>query len=152
MIVLDADGLLIDMRYGRDPRFAINRQVLDHLRQAKSVVGITCQTLLEILGVSTFNLRTQDLLDLADEIPINYGLAIAPDSALDPPYAGVTVREVRDRIAAKMSLGDALTVLQVNRFVPGASCFLTWNAKHIQGQLAIPVLTPEEWWQRPKIF
>jgi hypothetical protein len=56
MIVLDADVLLVDMRYGRDARFSLNRQVLNQIRDSASPLGITSHTFLEILGVSSFNL------------------------------------------------------------------------------------------------
>jgi len=147
MIVLDADVLLFDIRYGRDPRFAVNKQVLDYFRQSQIPLGITCQTLLEILGVCTFNLRRSDLSDLADQIPVIYRLAILPDPSGDPSYVGASYREVRDQIANRLSLGDSVTVLQLRKYIPQAVCFLTWNARHFQGQLAIPALTPEEWWR-----
>ena len=49
------------------------------------------------------------------------------------------------QIAKKMSLGDAIQVAQIVKYAPGASCLVTWNAKHFLGKLAIPVLTPAEW-------
>jgi len=48
----------------------------------------------------------------------------------------------------RMALGDAVNAVQIGQFVAHAECLLTWNAKHYQGKLAIPALTPEEWWQQ----
>jgi hypothetical protein len=80
MIVLDADVLLIDLRYTRDARFAPNRQALDRLAQQQSAaVGITCHTFLEVLGVCTFNLSPASLRSLAAQIPGRYRLTILPD-------------------------------------------------------------------------
>jgi hypothetical protein len=146
MIALDSDVLLVDMRYGRDQRFPVNRQVLDHLRSAGLPRGITCHTLLEVLGVSCFNLAPRDLLDLAIQVPANYGLTVLPDPAIDPGYAGLNFQDIRDQIATRLSLGDALTVLQLEKFIPQAVCFLSWNARHFHGRLKIPVMTPEQWW------
>jgi len=148
MIVLDADVLLVDMRYDRDSRFLLNRQVLDQLRASPLPLAIVSHTLLEILGVSSFNLSRQGLLDLADRIPANYALDVFPALEMDPGYAGLKMTEIRDRIAMKLSVGDAVTVLQIERFVPQPTLFLSWNARHFRGKLAIPVLTPEEWWQQ----
>ena len=42
-------------------------------------------------------------------------------------------------------LGDALQALYIDHLVPHTTCLLSWNARHFQQKLAIPVLTPEEW-------
>lgn len=148
MIVLDADVLLVDMRYDRDSRFLLNRQVLNQLRASPVPLAITSHTLLEILGVSSFNLSRQGLLELADQIPVHYALDVFPSLEIDPAYACLKVTEIRDRIAIKLSVGDAVTGLQIERFVPQATLFLSWNARHFRSKLAIPVLTPDEWWQQ----
>jgi len=148
MIVLDADVLVVDLRYGRDARFAANRKALDQLQQAQSPLAITCHTLLEILGILAFNYSTRDLLDLAIHLPIHYRISVVPDPANNPSYAGLTFEDVRDAIVRQLAIGDAVTFLQVERFIPQATCFLTWNARHFVGKLPISVLTPEEWLQQ----
>jgi len=148
MIVLIADVLLLDMKYTRDARFVTNRQVLDHLRIQSTPVSITCHTLLEILGVACFNSSAKALRDLADEIPVDYGLIVLPAPAFDLIYAGLDYQAVRDRIATRLSIGDAVTALQIEPFIPTATTLLTWNARHFRGKLSIPVLTPEEGWQQ----
>ena len=55
MIVLDADVLLIDIRYPQDNRFARNRQFLDRLKSESRLAVITSGTLLEVVGVLSFN-------------------------------------------------------------------------------------------------
>jgi hypothetical protein len=148
MIVLDSDVLVMDLRYSRDARFALNRQALDKLVQSQLPLGITCHTLLEVLGVLTFNLATSDLLDLVIQLPIRYRLSVIPEPNLNPAYAGLSCDDVRGAIARRLAIGDAVTFLQVERFIPQAVCLLTWNARHFVGKLAIPVLTPEEWLQK----
>jgi hypothetical protein len=88
------------------------------------------------------------LFDLADEIPVNYALDVFPVLELDREYAGLQVLEIRDRIAKKLSVGDAITALQIEKFIPQATTFLSWNARHFRGKVSISVLTPEEWWQQ----
>ncbi len=31
------------------------------------------------------------------------------------------------------------------QFAADAVCLLTWNARHFQGKVVVPVLTPEDW-------
>ena len=45
----------------------------------------------------------------------------------------------------KMSLDDSVQAVQIRRYAPFAECLLTWNAKHFQGKIAVPVMTPVEW-------
>jgi hypothetical protein len=84
---------------------------------------------------------------LADQLPRRYGLQVLPDVQLVPEYAGCTVADVLAAIANRMALGDAINAVQIAKFVAAASSLLTWNAKHYQGKLAIPALTPAEWLQ-----
>jgi hypothetical protein len=48
----------------------------------------------------------------------------------------------------KMAAGDAVIAAQVAKYAAGATAFLTWNLKHFRGNLAVPVLTPDEWLQQ----
>lgn len=47
-----------------------------------------------------------------------------------------------------MSLGDAVQAVQIAKYASLADCLLTWNAKHFQGKLVLPVHTPVEWLQQ----
>jgi hypothetical protein len=55
VIVLDTDVLMIDLRYVRDARYAVNRQFLDHARLQQIPLAVTSHTLLEIVGKYSFN-------------------------------------------------------------------------------------------------
>ena len=55
MILLDADVLLLDIRYPGDARFAPNRTALDRFRNEGWRVGVTVQALLEVVGILSFN-------------------------------------------------------------------------------------------------
>jgi hypothetical protein len=64
VILLDADILLIDVRYPNDARFLVNRQFLDHIRAGSVAVGITSQALLEVVGILSFNLSAARVVQL----------------------------------------------------------------------------------------
>ena len=145
MILLDADVLLLDIRYPGDARFATNRAALDRLRNEGWRVGVTVQALLEVVGILSFNVSPSKLQVLWRQLPIQYGLDVCPDPESHPNYAGGTVPELLAQMTKRMALGDAVQALQIERFAPSADRLITWNARHFHGKLAIPVMTPEEW-------
>lgn len=148
MILLDADVLLIDLRYQNDARFPANRQVLDQINQGNVAAGITSQALLEVIGILSFNLSSASVAQLPVQLPIQYRLVVFPDLQHHPEYAGCAVDEVVRQILTQMSLGDAVQAIQITRFAPTDAELLTWNAGHFVGKISIPVLTPEDWLNR----
>jgi hypothetical protein len=145
VIILDTDILIIDLQFPRGARFARNRQFLDHAAAAVLPLAITCQTLLEVVGKYSFNIRQTDIPKLAALIPAQYGLAVVPDPAQFPEYANCAVADLLSQMRHRMALGDAVNCVQIAKFAPGAQCLLTWNARHYQGKLTVMSLTPEEW-------
>jgi hypothetical protein len=147
VIVLDTDILILDLRFPRDPRHFGNRRFLEHGKKHLSL-GMTCHSMLEVIGKLSFSVTPADIPKLAVQIPIQYGLKVAPDLDAGVDYASCSVGEVLMAIQKRMSLGDAVHAVQIEKFCPAAACLITWNAKHYQGKLNIPALTPEEWWQQ----
>lgn len=145
MILLDADILLVDIRYKRDARFTTNSQLLSRLRSDTIPIGITLQALLELAGILSFNIPASDVPQLPHYLHFQYGLTILPDPSRHSNYAGCTVLELVAQIATKMGLGDAVQAVQIARYAANAECLLSWNAKHFVGKLVIPVFTPAEW-------
>lgn len=145
MILLDADVLLIDIRYPNDARFPVNRELLDRIRSQGRSVGITTQALLEIVGVLSFNVSSSKIELLPDLLCVQYGLIPIPDPEHHPNFAGCSFREAVSQISRKMSLGDAVQAVQIERFTAAGACLLSWNAKHFNGKLAAHVQTPSEW-------
>ena len=148
MIVLDADLLVIDLRYPSDARYAMNRQVLDALHLGNERVAITCHTLLEVVGVVSFSASASVVATLPMKIPAWYAVEVLPDPQVNPVYADCGVADLINRMTHRCSLGDGVTMEQIERFIPHASFLLSWNARHFQGRLAVPAITPEEWWQK----
>jgi hypothetical protein len=148
MILLDSDVLLIDLRYPNDAKFAVNRQTLDRIRDRQLACGITIQTLLETVGILSFNLSSARLPRLPNLLRVQYRLSVVPDPQQHPGYAGCTIDELVQQMSQRMALGDAVQAVQVRRHAPTADCLLSWNSKHFVGKLPIPTYTPEEWLQR----
>src|SRR5581483_6959632 len=99
MILLDSDVLLIDVRYQRDPRYALNRQALQRLAAASTPRGITTQALLETVGILSFNLASASTPKLMNLLPLQYGLSVLPDPQQMTDYAGCTVNELLTEIS-----------------------------------------------------
>jgi hypothetical protein len=148
MIVLDSDLLVIDLRYPADARYLVNGKVLDALHLSTEELAITCQTLLEVIGVVSFNSTSSWTSNLPERIPIWYAVTVIPDPKTHPVHANCAVQSLIDIMAQRCALEDAVVLEQIKQFAPHCKLFLTWNARHFRGKLSIPVQTPEEWWQR----
>jgi hypothetical protein len=144
-MILDTDVILVDYRYPRDPRFQRTRQALDLLHQGGHPLGITTQALLEVVGVLSFNVATALIDKLPAAIQTQYRLTLLPNPAAVPGYSGCSFDEIIDQMKMKMSLGDAVQALLIQKFAPPGATLITWNAKHFHGKLAVPVLTPDDW-------
>jgi hypothetical protein len=148
VILLDADVILIDRKYVTDPRRGVNSTVLARLMTERQAIGMVAHAVLEVVGVMSHGTTEGDVPLIPDALRTVYGIAIVPDLGSMPDYAGCTHRELLLQMSTKMSLGDAVQAVQINKFLPSAEALLTWNAKHFRGKLAVPVLTPEEWLQQ----
>jgi hypothetical protein len=148
MIVLDSDVFVIDLRYPADSRYLVNRRVLESLQLSTERLAVTCQTLLEVIGIVSFNSPAAWTGSLPAKLPIWYSVEVRPDLATHPDYASCSVAALIAIMAQRCSLGDAIVLEQMRLFVPEASLFLSWNARHFRSKLSIPAQTPEEWWQQ----
>lgn len=148
MILLDADVVLIDRKFTTDVRYTTNRAALDRLRTNGHALAMVAHAVLEVVGAMSFGTPAADVPLIPDAIRTLYGIAILPDLVTEPEYARCTFDEVLSQMCLKMSLGDAVQAVQIAKFVPHASALLTWNAKHFQGKMTVPVLTPDEWLQQ----
>jgi hypothetical protein len=145
MILVDADILLLDIRYPRDVRFGMNERLLKTLQERGLEHGITLYALLEVIGVLSFNLSTDQIRQLYTLLPGRYGLQVAPALGMSQETPTFTLAAILAQVEKRMALGDALQALYIQHFAPQASCLLSWNARHFQQKLSIPTLTPEEW-------
>lgn len=148
MIVVDADVLCLTRRNARDPRQPTNQQFLAQAAARGLRRGVTTQGLLEAVGKFSYGTPAADVPQLPGLICAIHGLEVIPDLAVVPGYAGCTVAEVVARMVRKLSAGDAVMAVQIDRYAPVGSTLVTWNAKHFRGKLSVPVMTPEEWLQQ----
>jgi hypothetical protein len=145
MILLDADILLLDIRYPRDVRFSTNERLLKTLQERGLERGITLYALLEVIGVLSFNLPIEQIHKLYSLLPERYGLHVMPALNLSQDAPTFPLTAILAQLEQKMALGDAFQALYIQRCAPQAMCLLSWNARHFQQKLSVPALTPEEW-------
>lgn len=81
MILVDSDILVLDLRYQADPRYADNKSVLQRLQSEALPVGITCQALLEVVGILSYNTGRAQISRLPQYLTAHYGLNVFPDPA-----------------------------------------------------------------------
>lgn len=93
----------------------------------------------------SFNLSTDQLRQLSALLPGRYGLHVVPHFEGQQSLPTFLLSTVLAQVEQKMAIGDAMQALYIDRFSPHARSLLSWNARHFQQKLAIPVLAPEEW-------
>jgi hypothetical protein len=147
MLAIDSDVFLIDCRYQRDPKYGVNRQFLDELAKRHVERATTIFNVLEICGVLTFNLNSDQLQAFYANFAKQYGLRI-----LAPQLPRRLGQEMIDLLAGRtlgiilrrVSFGDALAILTAESH-PALTTFVTWNASHFVGRTQCQVVTPQEW-------
>jgi hypothetical protein len=145
MILLDADILLLDIRYPRDARFGTNEQLLKTLQERGLARGITLYALLEVVGILSFNLSTDQIRRFYALLPRQYSLQVVPALEVSQEMPTFVLSTILAQMEKKMAVGDAFQALYLQRFAPQATCLLSWNARHFYQKLSVPALTPEEW-------
>ena len=143
LTVIDTPSFIIDLRYQRDAHFTINRAFLDHVAQTGNGATTTF-TLLEVCGILSFNLNDTQLQELFTYFPQRYSIEVLPHATLQSPLPDVQTGALFDIMLRKASFGDALIMAAIERHLPRATRFVSWNARHFVGRLSLPVLTPGE--------
>ena len=142
MVLLDSNLFVIDRFFPRDAHFSINRRFLDSLSILEA--GISTFTLLELCSIASFNLTPKDLRLWLYNFPHVY-----PVRVLDPWGIGTEpsstwcsqfLADLTDKIARKMSFGDAVLLREAERY--SVAAVVTWNTKDFLRRTTIPVRTP----------
>lgn len=147
-VFLDTDIFVLDLRYPADRHFRYNRRLLDAL-QGGGVAGVTSiYNILELCGILSFNLAPEELAGLYAGLSDRYSVRVLFPPGGDESIC-FSVTSVFSQIAKKMSLGDALIADLIesdeeSRF----ALFLSWNAKHFAGKLAVEAMTPQQFLAR----
>ncbi|HVL70242.1 MAG TPA: hypothetical protein VM364_23485 [Vicinamibacterales bacterium] len=147
MIFVDTNLFVIDLRYRADANYRVNRRALDRLRhEGTAMTGLV--NLLEVCGILSFNLTAAALHGLYMHFAQRYGVTVVPGSAYDTRLPGPTAGDVLANMEKRMALKDAEIALAVAQHAASVTVFLSWNAKHFEGKLPVPVVTPAEWLRR----
>jgi len=143
VVVLDSNIFVIDLRYPRDRHYRDNRAFLAGLR-GLAPAAMTLANLLEVCGILSFNLSPQQVWELYSYLPERYHVTVLPAATLPATLPAVLVEQLLTLLVKKLSFGDALVLSMIETWVPQASCFVSWDARHFRGKTRIPVKTPKE--------
>lgn len=147
MIFVDSNLFVMDLRYPDDVNYRVNRRALDRL--ARNGTGMTSiLNLLELCGILSFNLSAAALHGLYVHFVRRYGVTVVPAAGYDTRLPAPAARDILARMEKGMALKDAEIALAVEQYAANLSAFVSWNAKHFAGKLAVPALTPHEWLRR----
>ena len=129
-IFIDSDLFVMDLRYLRDSRSEINSRFLKKIHGNKSSGVTSIFNLLEVCGILSFNLSSDELVGLYRGFPERYHVKILfpADTTGNLQY---DIPVIFDHIQKKQSLGDAQVGYVVERFADQISAFVSWNNKHL---------------------
>lgn len=143
LILVDTNVFVIDLRYSRDQHYAANRRFLRKLAQAGRG-ATTIFNVLEVCGILSFNLNSQQLQELFHHFSQKYRVQVLPFADLDRSLPVLTGADLFGYLKQKASFGDALLMATIATHVPDATHFISWDTAHFRGKLSISVLTPNE--------
>ncbi len=143
LTVIDTPVFVIDLRYRRDKNVAVNRSFVERIAKERRG-ATTIFNLLEVCEILSFNLNRTQLKELFHYFSRHYNVEVLPHSTFESPLPSVKTGDLFEIISKKTGFGDALIVGAIQRYVPGAARFVSWNAQHFKGRLPIPTLTPRE--------
>jgi hypothetical protein len=141
-IFLDTDLFVRKLRYPHDLFSKENSLFLEKVKCKKIKGATSIFNVLEVCGILSFNLTVKALTDLYTGFGEHFGVKIffPADENVNLQYDYARVFE---KIRSKQSLGDAQVSYVVERFSNLISAFVSWNARHFEGKLSVPVMTPE---------
>ncbi len=143
MVFLDSDLFVRHLRYPHDVHREINEKFLDRVKGRKIRAATSIYNVLEVCGVLSFNYTHEDLLKLYSDFPSHFGVKIL----ISLNSSGIFEYEfasVFGQIQKKQALGDAQISSVIEKFQDHLSGCVSWNARHFEGKLSVPVMTPEE--------
>jgi hypothetical protein len=147
VIFVDSNLFVIDLRYPNDTRYRINRRALDRVsREASGMTSVL--NVLELCGILSFNLSAQALHSLYVHFARRYKVVVVPGGGYNVRLPAPQAHEILANMEKRMALKDSEIALVVDENAASLTAFVSWNAKHFAGTLAVPALTPREWLRR----
>ena len=142
-VFVDTDVFVRKLRYPRDRNTEVNSRFLEKMKEGKARAATSIFNVLEVCGILSYNLASENLLKLYTGFGEHFGVKIYfpadRDGNLQYDYANIF-----RNIQTKQSMGDAEVSYIVERFSDLISAFVSWNAHHFDGKLSVPIMTPEE--------
>jgi hypothetical protein len=147
MLLLDTNVFMIDRFFPRDKRYGVNRRFVGQLPEVEAAFSIF--SLLELCGISSFNLSPQELKRWSYHFDDVYSVEILGPrglyTALAADWFARFSREMLELFGRKLTWGDAALVKTAEDH--RVEAIVTWNKKHFEGRTTIRVLTPEGYLQ-----
>lgn len=144
MILLDTNVFVIDRFFPRDVRFEQNRRLVTIFPRLS--VGFSIFSLLELCGISSFNLSTQELRRWMYTFEETYSVEILHPQAAKEDSAKLwlasSITSLFERIEKRVTLGDAFVLQTAEEFQ--VETLITWNPKDFTDRTSLPVLKPVE--------
>ena len=143
LIVIDTNIFVIDLRYPRDKNFGINKEFLNKI--SRSGLGVTTLVnLLEVCGILSFNLNPQQLTELFFYFSQYYRVQVIPPPEFKQPFPALQIEDIFKTITLRTSLGDALFITTIKKYLPIANTIVSWDKEHLAGKINIEVISPED--------
>jgi predicted nucleic acid-binding protein len=143
MICLDSNIFLIDRFFKRDVHYAANRRLVERLPALEA--GLSIYSLLEICGLASFNLSSDELARWFYNFDRYYPLKVLLPIGLErtaEQYFANWLASLYQMFTRRMTFADAAILSIAEQYA--ATHFLTWNKRHFEGRTAVQVMTPEE--------
>ncbi len=147
MVFLDSNLFIIDRFFPNDAVYPTNRAFIERLATFEAAISVF--TFIEICGVASFNLSARELDQWLHQFPDVYAVLVLDPFGLEgrsaTDWTRVLLAEVTEKIAQKMTLGEAVLLHEAERYRPDT--LITWNTKDFLERTTIPILTPETYLQ-----
>lgn len=144
MILIDTNIFVIDRFFPRDLRYEQNRRLVSIFPQMS--VGFSIFSLLELCGISSFNLSTQELrrwmYSFEETYPVEILHPLATNEEAAEFWLSSFLSSLFERIEKRVTLGDAFILQTAEEFQ--VETLVTWNPKDFTDRTSLPVLTPVE--------
>ena len=144
MVLLDSNIFILDRFFPRDSLYPQNKAFIEKL--ASIDASISSFTLLEICGVASFRLSTDELSSWLFGFGAIYSVSVIDLHGLrthdGEAWWSIFVAEVAANIAKKMTFGDAVLLREGENY--NVEAIVTWNTKDFARRTRLSVLTPIE--------
>lgn len=144
LILIDTNIFVIDLRYKRDSNYQVNRAFLASAAD-KANGFTTIVNLLELCGILSFNLNSDQLHDLWSYFYDRYKVTVLPEPDLQSSFPAIEIRRLFNILSKKSSFGDAFMMAAAEKYLSFVLIMVTWDKEHFKDKYNGMVLTPSEY-------